>query len=101
MNVSGANSATAIAAALQEDGHGTSNRRSLNLKNSGSRGLESHRYTSSSGERWPLGDAFSSNGNLTNGAVDDDSAVVDDFLSPNTLAARRRQNPGVPARAHI
>ena len=93
MNATGANSAAAIVAALQEDGHGASNRRNSNLKNTGTRGLDTRRDTSSSGERWPLGDAFSSNGTLRGEAVDDDSAVADDFLSSEHARSASKMKP--------
>ena len=80
MNASVVNSAAAIAAALQDDGHKSSNRRSFNLKSTGSRGLESNRDTSSSGDRWPLGNGYGNDEHAREQAMRDDSAVADDFL---------------------
>ena len=90
MNASATSSAAAIAAALQDDGHKATNRRSLNQKTTGSRGSEPHRDASSSGERWPLGERF---GNYTNETVEDESAVVDDFLSPEHTRNTSKTKP--------
>ena len=81
MNASAVNSAAAIAAALQDDGHKSSNRRSLNLKSTGGRGLESNRDTSSSGGSWPLGNGYGNDEHARRDAMQDDSAVADDFLT--------------------
>lgn len=95
MNASAVNSAAAIAAALQDEGHKSSNRRSFNLKSTGGRGLESNRDTSSSGDRWPLGNGYGNDEHARGQAMHDDSAVADDFLptedvsSSSKIKARR------------
>ncbi|KAL6713412.1 hypothetical protein ACLMJK_008877 [Lecanora helva] len=78
INSSAGNSATAIAAAFQEDAPGVSKRRSLNSKNSmGSRGVESGKHASSSHDLHPMTEAFSTGGS---GVGDNELAVADDFL---------------------
>lgn len=85
MNASAVNSAAAVAAALQEDGTGVPKRRSLNAKNAGSsRGFESSKHSGSNHDRYHLGEGFGSDVNIT---VDNDSAVADDFLSPETAGS--------------
>lgn len=85
MNASAVNSAAAVAAALQEDGTGITKRRSLNAKIAGSsRGFESTKHIGSNHDGYQLGKGF---GNDANTMVDNDSAVADDFLSPETAGS--------------
>jgi hypothetical protein len=85
MNASAVNSAAAVAAALQDGGAGTSKRRSLNMKNTGSsRGVESSKHTESTYERDALGEALASDANVV---MDNESAVADDFLSPENTGS--------------
>lgn len=85
MNASAVNSAAAVAAALQEDVPGIPKRRSLNAKNAGSsRGFESSKHIGSNHDRYQLGETFVSDANTV---VDNDTAVVDDFLSPETAGS--------------
>jgi len=85
MNASAVNSAAAVATALQEGGAGVSKRRSLNMKNiGGSRGLESSKHAESRHGRETLGEAFASD---KNAVVDNESAVADDFLSPENAGS--------------
>jgi len=79
MNTSAVNSG-AIAAALHEDGPGNSNRRSWNLKTSSSRGVDSNRDVSSGGDRHSLSRVLRADEISTRDAIDDESAVADDFL---------------------
>ena len=93
MNASAVNSAAAIAAALQDDGHKSSNRRSFNLKSTGGRGLESNRDTSSSGDGWPLGDGYGNEEHTRGQGMHDDSAVADDFLSTEHVSNSSKIKP--------
>ena len=99
MNASAANNAAAIAVALQDEGHKSSSRRSYNLKSAGSRGLESNRDTSSTGDGWPLGSGYGNEEHAREQAMQDDSAVADDFLptehvSSSSKTKARRASEG-------
>lgn len=88
MNASAVNSAAAVAAALQDDGTGISKRRSLNLKNSGgSRGFESTKHANSNHDRYDMREAFNNATKNVGDAANDESAVADDFLSPDNIVS--------------
>ena len=92
MNATALNSAAAIAAALQDDGHRASSRRSFNLKSLGTRGLESNRETSSSDDRWPLGSAYGNEDYAMEQVMNDDSAVADDLLPADHVSNVSKTN---------
>ena len=104
MNASAVNNVAAIAAALNDmddKDSASSKRGSLNLKTAASsRPLESSKYSSSSGDRYPLGAFAGNNENENEGAMDDEESVVeDDFLptanvSTGSKARARRASEG-------
>ena len=104
MNASAVNNVAAIAAALNDMDDkdcASSKRGSLNLKTAASsRPLESSKYSTSSGDRYPLGAFAGNNGNENEGAMDDEESVVeDDFLptenvSTGSKARARRASEG-------
>lgn len=96
MNASAVNNVAAIAAALndrEEKGSASSKRGSLNLKTAaGSRGLESSRYGSSSGDIYPLGGLAGNNENANEEAMDDDESVAgDDFLPTENVSTGSKE----------
>lgn len=94
MNASAVNGAS-LAATLQEDGQGNSNRRSWNVKTGSNRRADPKRDPSSSGERHSLGHSLRMEDEMTTYAMHDESAVADDFLpadhngSGSKIKARR------------
>ena len=104
MNASAVNNVAAIVAALNDmddKGSASSKPGSLNLKTAASsRPLESSRYSSSSGDRYPLGGFAANNENSNQETMDDEESVVeDDFLptenvSTGSKARARRASEG-------
>lgn len=86
MNASAVNNVAAIAAAfndMDDKSAASSKRGSLNLKTAASsRPLESNKYSSSSGDRYPLGAFAGNNGNSNEEVMDDEESIVDDDLLP-------------------
>ncbi|CAD6591385.1 MAG: hypothetical protein ASARMPREDX12_005145 [Alectoria sarmentosa] len=87
MNASAVNNVAAIAAALKdvdEKGSTSSKHGSLNLKTAASsRGLESSKYGSSTGDRYPLGGLADNNDNANEEAMDDEESILEGDFEPN------------------
>ena len=95
MNASAVNNVAAIAAALNDmDGTGSasSKRGSLNLKAAAtSRGLESSRYGSCSGDGYLLGGLAGTNEDATEEIMDDEESVVEDDFLPTEIVSTGSQ----------
>lgn len=79
MNASAVNGAS-IVAALQEDGQGTSNRRSWNVKSGNNRAVDPKRDPGSSRDKEFLGHNLKNDESFTGDVTNDESAISDDFL---------------------